>query len=1264
MKLGLVNMAKFAAVVASMVIATSVNAWATCPTSPNYSPDFSVNGISCLAINPSANILAPVDSAASITGWTSSGTGPTATVTFATTSNSFVAGEPVILSGFTTSPFFNTLVFPVQSPVSGSFTVTFAVPSGHTSGTEAAAVATPLTVLQLTPDAINLAGSAWDTTPQPVGSSFSTTFYFQLAPGASAGDGFAFVIQDSATTALGDGGCGLGFGDDGDYASCAPDTGGIPNSLAVVFKTSSSYASPGFYPAANSVSIQTNHASPNCVDTGCNLPGAENDLTYTNAPTLADGNIHSVTITSTTQPTHTQTGCAAAPGNPVCLDVILDGTDLFPLGVSFAMKTIGVTTPASTAWVGFTGATSTSFDVTSHSEANNILSWVFTPAGASTTGNVTTTSQTNFNFQGGYTKGNTTGYNFNAQLTSGNTVSAVVTSIPISSQAACNALVRANSLFSGAECFVYQNAGGPGIDQPVMFELTCPPAGVCDSGAGTFPATLGSEFPFLTTDDGSNDNLSLTLSDFPSDPLSPAWTPAMTTALNGGYPGVGLLKGQGPDPIHPCTPFSGINPPPLFQSNQISAFVLDPDTSGGAKASSGNTNSCWVVTYLTPNELPTVSITAPSSVTPYSVGSNAVAAQVSCSAINDSNVNSGDFGPYLSVSQCTYPSTFDTSVAGSFTYTAFVTDSALNTNYQTVNYTVQSPPVFGVTPTEYFTVGVNGPSFEITTTGYPPPSLSAGGLPTGLSLTDNHNGTASIGGTPNPGTGGSYTVGITATNPAGSPTENITVVVDQATAFAPTSPTTATFTPGTPGSVTVSTTGYPTATFSLAAAPPTTSVPSWLTLTDNHNGTATISGTPPPGMAASSFSLTITATNSAFPGSPVQQPFTLNVGAGTQSVSFTTIPAGLSYTVNGVTYSSGTSVSLTIGQSYNISTTSPQGSGGTQYQFLSWSDGLGQSHSITVTTTTLSYTANFNTLYQLTTAATTGGTVLPASGGYYAATTVVPISATATAGYTFTSWSGSPAGIANSTSASTTVTMGAAPESVTATFTASTPTLGISPTSLNFGSVNNNTFKTLPVTLTNNGATTIKISSITIPGSKTETSGAPDADDYSFLSLCGSSILPGKSCTIFVTFSADNDYLTPYASLVITDNANLSPQSVGLTGSVLDPLISLSPSSLSFGTVTPPATATKTITVKNSGLTNLILNAPSISGTDFALTTGTCSTTGTTTLVPGALGTCTISVTFSPPTTTKNTNYSGTVTITSNALNGATEKISLSGTGK
>jgi hypothetical protein len=303
--------------------------------------------------------------------------------------------------------------------------------------------------------------------------------------------------------------------------------------------------------------------------------------------------------------------------------------------------------------------------------------------------------------------------------------------------------------------------------------------------------------------------------------------------------------------------------------------------------------------------------------------------------------------------------------------------------------------------------------------------------------------------------------------------------------------------------------------------------------------------------------------------------------------------------------------------------------------------------------TTQSYTANFNTLYQLTTAVspTLAGTVSPSAPVYELANTAVPISATANSGYTFSSWSASPS--ANATFGTNLVTL-SGPATVTANFTVNQPTLTITPPSLSWVNQPNNTSVSQTLTLKNNGATAIKISNIKIPGSNTELDSLGDPDDFSFVSACGSSIAANSSCTIKVTFGADNDNLAPYASLVITDNAALSPQSVMLTATIVDPLISLSPSSLSFGTVTAPTT--KTVTVKNSGLTALNLSGLAINGTDFAfnLTTTTC--TSTTSLAKGA--TCVIGVTFSPTTTTS---YSGTVTITSNALNGLTKTISLSG---
>ena len=232
-------------------------------------------------------------------------------------------------------------------------------------------------LLQVTPDTTQQRGYAWYKTPQPVGSSFSTTFTFQLT-GASdpPADGFAFVIQNSAAGAntvgpTGSDGCGLGFGDDPSGNGCVAATGGITNSVAIGFKV---YNSGLGFPKPDSVFIANNGSGANCVDTGaggCVI--AENDLSGADGCNgsgicLTDGNVHTVTVTYTTQPSALQTNCSDSSG---CLDVILDGTDLFPHGVSFSMTSIGLT--SNTAYLGFTGATGG--DV----ENNDILSWVFSP---------------------------------------------------------------------------------------------------------------------------------------------------------------------------------------------------------------------------------------------------------------------------------------------------------------------------------------------------------------------------------------------------------------------------------------------------------------------------------------------------------------------------------------------------------------------------------------------------------------------------------------------------------------------------------------------------------------------------------------------------------------------------------------------------------------------------------------------------------------------------------------------------------------------
>jgi sugar lactone lactonase YvrE len=235
-------------------------------------------------------------------------------------------------------------------------------------------------LLQVTPNSQQQRGYAWYISPQPVGNSFSTTFTFQLSgTSGNPADGFAFVIQNSAAGAstvgpTGSDGCGLGFGDDpsGAGAVCVNATGGITNSVAVGFKTSNNGSG---IPSPDSVFIANNGSGANCVDTGtggCVI--AENDLSGAGGCNgsgicLADGNVHTVTVTYAIQPLSSQTACVSA--SMPCLDVILDGTDLFPSGVPFSMGTIGLTNNA--AYVGFTGATGGAV------ENNDILSWVFSP---------------------------------------------------------------------------------------------------------------------------------------------------------------------------------------------------------------------------------------------------------------------------------------------------------------------------------------------------------------------------------------------------------------------------------------------------------------------------------------------------------------------------------------------------------------------------------------------------------------------------------------------------------------------------------------------------------------------------------------------------------------------------------------------------------------------------------------------------------------------------------------------------------------------
>jgi hypothetical protein len=159
--------------------------------------------------------------------------------------------------------------------------------------------------------------------------------------------------------------------------------------------------------------------------------------------------------------------------------------------------------------------------------------------------------------------------------------------------------------------------------------------------------------------------------------------------------------------------------------------------------------------------------------------------------------------------------------------------------------------------------------FTVNTTGSPTPSISkSGSLPSGVTFTDNGNGTATLSGTPT--ASGTFTLTISATNSQGTANQPFTLTVQpQVIQVAPTitSGNSATFKKGYLQSFNVNTTGTPTPSITEAGT-----LPPGVTFADNGNGTGTLSGTP---TAIGSYNLTFTAANGVTPNAV--QPFTLTV---------------------------------------------------------------------------------------------------------------------------------------------------------------------------------------------------------------------------------------------------------------------------------------------------------------------------------------------------------------------------------------------------
>jgi hypothetical protein len=184
------------------------------------------------------------------------------------------------------------------------------------------------------------------------------------------------------------------------------------------------------------------------------------------------------------------------------------------------------------------------------------------------------------------------------------------------------------------------------------------------------------------------------------------------------------------------------------------------------------------------------------------------------------------------------------------------------------------------------------------------------------------------------------------------------------------------------------------------------------------------------------------------------------------------------------------------------------------------------------------------------------------------------------------------------------------------------PKISVKPASVNLGSVKVGGVSTpRALKIRNKGKTDLVINSIALTGTKAS------EFDLSPANACSAPIAANDSCELTVAFMPTAPFGTKSATVSISSNdPKKSTVNIKLSGQTAPPRISVVPMAQNFATVDiGNASAPKTISIKNTGVSDLVINDIGITGSNASefSQTNTCS------VIPGGAS-CVINVTFMP----------------------------------